>query len=250
MLVDQFAQRNAHLLFDITWPLDVAGDAEELGAAVVGPANAGEPGGAAPHDVRYLRDRLDIIDRRRAAIEAHIGWEWRLQPRLAFLAFQAFQERGLFAADIGASAMMHDDVEVVAVDVVLADELGLVGLLDRRFKPLALADEFAADVDVAIVHAHGAAGDQASLDQEMRIVPHDFAVLTRARLGFVRVDDQIARPPVRLFGHERPFQPSREAGAAAAALAGRFHLVDDRVAAFLEDRLGAVPGTARTRAFE
>ena len=145
---------------------------------------------------------------------------------------------------------MHDDVEVVAVDVVLADELGLVGLLDRRFQPLALANEFAANVDVAIVHAHGAAGDQTSLDQEMRIVPHDLAILAGAGLQLVGIHDQVARAPVRLLGHERPFQPGREAGAAAAALTGGFHFVDDGVAAFFQDRLGAIPGAARTRAFE
>ena len=66
----------------------------------------------------------------------------------------------------------------------------------------------------------------------------------------VGIHHQVARAPVRLLGHERPFQPGREAGAAAAALTGGFHLVDDGVAAFFQDRLGAIPGAARTRAFE
>src|SRR5262249_5498593 len=104
--------------------------------------------------------------------------------------------------------------------------------------------------DVAIVHAHGAAGDQASLDQKMRIVPHDLAILAGARFGFVGIDDQVARASVRLFGHVRPFQPGRKAGPAAAALAGGLHFVDDGVAAFSQDRLRAVPGAARTRALK
>jgi hypothetical protein len=33
--------------------------------------------------------------------------------------------------------MVHDSVEVVAVDVVLADQLGLLRLLDGGFEPLA-----------------------------------------------------------------------------------------------------------------
>src|SRR5450759_4464058 len=46
------------------------------------------------------RDRLDVLHGGRAAIEADIGRERRLQARLAFLAFQAFQQRGFLAADI------------------------------------------------------------------------------------------------------------------------------------------------------
>jgi hypothetical protein len=78
MLLDQFAQRDAHLLFHIARPLDMAGDAKELGAGIVRPADAGEPGGAAPHDVGHLRNGLDIIDGGRATIEADIGRERRL----------------------------------------------------------------------------------------------------------------------------------------------------------------------------
>src|SRR5262249_17886395 len=45
-------------------------------------------------------------------------------------------------------------------------------------------------------------------------------------------------------------EPGREAGAAASALARGLHLVDQVVAALLEDRLGAVPGAALARAVE
>ena len=197
MRLDQFAQRNAHRLFDRAGLLDMAGDAEQLGAGVVRPADAGEPGGAAPHDVGHHRDALDVVDRGRAAIEAHVGRERRLQPRLALLALEAFEQRRLLAADVGAGAVMDVEVEVVAVDVVLAEQLGLIGLVDRGLQPLALADELAAHIDVARAAIHRAAGDQAALDQQMRIVPHDLAVLAGAGLGLVGVDDEIVRPVVR-----------------------------------------------------
>jgi hypothetical protein len=83
----------------------------------------------------------------------------------------------------------------------------------------------------------------------MRIVAHDLAVLAGAGLGFVGVDDQIARPAIAFLRHERPFEAGRKARAATAAQAGRLHLVDDPVAALLEDAGGAVPGAARHRAF-
>ena len=81
-------------------------------------------------------------------------------------------------------------------------------------------------------------------------MPHDLAVLAGAGLGLVGIDDEVVRPPVRLLRHERPFEAGREAGAAAAAQARGLDLVDDAVAALLQDRLGAVPGAARPRAFE
>src|SRR5580658_3617329 len=110
MPVDQFAQRNSHRLFDVARPFDTAGNAIKLGAGIVGPADTGEPGGAAAHDVGYLRDGLDIIDGGRTAIEADIGGERRLEPRLPLFSFETFQERGFLAANIGAGAVMHDDV--------------------------------------------------------------------------------------------------------------------------------------------
>ncbi len=112
--------------------------------------------------------------------------------------------------------MVDVEVEVPAVHVILADQLGFVSLVDRRLEALALSNEFAAHIDVAGVRAHGAAGDQTTLDQEMRIVAHDLAVFTGAWLGLVGVDHEIMRPLADLLGHERPLQSGRETGTAAA----------------------------------
>src|SRR5579883_1067740 len=108
MPVDQLPERDAHRLFDVAGPLDVARDAVELGPAVVGPPDAGEPGGSAPADVRHLGNRLNIVDGGRAAVEAHIGRKGRLEPRLPLLAFEALKQRRLLAADIGPGAVMED----------------------------------------------------------------------------------------------------------------------------------------------
>ena len=127
------------LLLDVAGLVDVARDAEQLGAGVVLAAEAGEPGAAAAQDGAGDRDRLDVVHRRRAAVEAHIGRERRLQPRHALLALEALEQRRLLAADIGAGAVVDVDVERVAVDVVLADEPGLVGLVDRPLQRVLLA---------------------------------------------------------------------------------------------------------------
>ncbi len=51
--------------------------------------------------------------------------------------------------------MMDVEVERPAVNIVLADETGLVGLLDCGLEICALLDEFAAHVNVGCVRAHG-----------------------------------------------------------------------------------------------
>ncbi len=251
MALDQFAEWDPHRLFDIAGTLDMAGDAEQFGADIVGPPDSGEPCRAAPQDIRCDRDRFDIVDRRRAAVETDIGRERRLQPRHALFAFEAFQQRRLFAADIGACAMGHVKIEWKAVDIVRADQLGLIGLIDCGLQMLALPDKLAAHIDIAGVRAHRKACEQAALDQKMRIVPHDLAVLAGAGFGLVGVDDEIARAAVsRFLRHERPFQAGRKTRTAPSAQAGGLHLGDDPVAALVDDRLGAVPGAAAARSFE
>src|SRR3954453_1941442 len=235
MLLDQLTERNAHGFFDVAGPLDMAGDAEQFGADIVRTADAGEPRRTAAENVRSDRDRLDVVDGGRAAVQADVRRERRLQARVALLAFEAFEQRGFLAADIGAGAVRDVDVERPAVDVVLADQLRLIGLVDRGLEMLALADELAADIDVAGMRVHRAARDQAALDQEMRIVPHDLAILAGPGLGFVGVDAEIARPAVgRFLRHERPLETGREAGATTAAQPRRLHLVDDPVTALVD----------------
>ena len=185
MLIDELAQRNAHFLFDDARLLHVAGDLEQLGAGIVGHAERGKPRAAAAQDVRHDGDALDIVDRRRRTVEPDVGRERRLQARHALLAFEALDERRLLAADVGAGAVVDDNVEVPAVVVVLADELGGVGFIDGGLQALALADELAAHIDEAGVRPHGERGEQRPLDQQVRIVAHDLAVFARARLALV-----------------------------------------------------------------
>ena len=101
--------------------------------------------------------------------------------------------------------MVDDDLEIPAVLVVLADKPGVARLIDRRLQTLALADELAAHVDEGGVGAHGEAGDETALDEQMRIVPHDLAVLAGAGLGLVGVDHEIAGRPSDCLGmNDRP----------------------------------------------
>ena len=72
------------------------------------------PRSAPAADGRGHRDGLHIGHRGGAAEEADVGWEWRLEPGLALLALNAFDQRRLLAANVRASAAVHVDVKGVA----------------------------------------------------------------------------------------------------------------------------------------
>ena len=207
-----------------------------------GRAEPGEPLGAAAQDGRRHGDGLDVVDRGRATPNPGHGGERRLHAGLALGPFETFNQRRLLAADIGAGAAVNVDVVVEAGTAGIgAEKPGVVGLGDGRLEAVGLQVELAANVDIGRPRGHGGARQQAAFDQLVRVVAHDFPVLAGAGLAFVGVDHQITGQRPRLLGHERPFQPRREAGAAAAAKAGFLHLLDDPVAALGDDLPGAVP---------
>src|SRR5581483_11298467 len=123
--------------------------AEDFRAGIARPADRGEPRRAALEDRRRDGDGLDVVDRRRAAVEPDLGRERRLQPRLALAPLEAFEQAGLLAADIGAGAAMEVELHVVARAAgVLAEQPRLVGLVDRGLQVPGLVVELAADIDV------------------------------------------------------------------------------------------------------
>ena len=82
--------------------LHVARDRDDLRAGRVADAERAEPVGALLDDQRRVRERLDVVDQRRALVEALVRRERRLQPRVAALALEAVEQRRLLAADVGA----------------------------------------------------------------------------------------------------------------------------------------------------
>jgi hypothetical protein len=98
---------------------DVARDREDLGAAVVGPAEARNAVAAVQDDPRHRREGLGVVDRGGLAVQAEARGERRLEARLALLALEGLQQRRLLAADVGAEAVVgvQLEVEVAAEDV-------------------------------------------------------------------------------------------------------------------------------------
>ena len=127
-------------------------------------------------------------------------------------------QRGLFAADVRAGALVHVDVDASCrVPIAFVPRMpAAYASLSAVFHPRDRLRELAADVDVARLGADRVGADRAPLDEGVRRPAHDLAILERARLRLVGVAAEVVRLAVAGL-HERPLHAGREAGAAAAA---------------------------------
>ena len=169
----------------------------------------------------------------------------RLVAHHAALAFQAFQQRGLFAADVGSRAAPHFQQEALAAAgqafAQIARARGALDGLDERALGLRI---LRAEVDVALLGADGEARDRHALDQRERIAFHEHAVREGARVAFVGVaDDVLGRG--RGIQHRLPFDAGREGRAATTAQAGIGDLLHDLRAGHFQR--GAQAGEAAVR---
>ena len=126
---------------------------------------------------------------------------------------------------------MHVKVEWVAGAAgVLADQTGLIGLVDGGLQTLCFAAELTPDIDITGVNPHSDRGEQTAFNQLLRVIAKDVAILAGPGLTLIGIDAEIGRM-VALFGHERPFQPGRKTGAAAPSQAGFLDLLDNPITA-------------------
>src|SRR5947209_20563639 len=89
MTADQLAEADAHRFFDDAGRVHMPRQLKQLGAFVLGIADARKPFGRAAEDRRNDRDALDIVDGGRTALEAGARRERRLEARLALFALEA-----------------------------------------------------------------------------------------------------------------------------------------------------------------
>src|SRR5689334_21416822 len=90
--------------------------------ALLGPIGGVDIGAMLDHR-RDGRNRLDVVDDHRTAIETDHRREGRFQPWIAALALQRFEQRALLDADIRARAAMHRDIEIeAAAEDILAQQ--------------------------------------------------------------------------------------------------------------------------------
>ncbi len=145
---------------------------------------------------------------------------------------------------------MEKNLHIPAALIVLAQKTCIVTFVNRCLKRFTLTHEFAAQIDISNVSAHGATGDNAAFDQRMRIVAQNFAVLTGARFGFVGIDDEVMRPVRNFLRHKGPFQAGREASTTTTTKARCLHLVDDPVTTLVDEAFGVIPMATRHSALQ
>ena len=111
---EQLGEGRAQRHLEVARALHVADHREDLRAAVVRLADRQVRRAAVADDPRHRGEGLGVVDRRGLAIDAEAGRERRLEARLALLAFQRFEQRGFFAADVGAEAVEGMQLEAEA----------------------------------------------------------------------------------------------------------------------------------------
>lgn len=111
---------------------------------------------------------------------------------------------------------------------------------------------------------HGTSSNQTSLDQLVRITPHDFSIFTSSRFSFIGIDNQVSwsggyqqpspphpstsmiynLPAILLpswLVHETPLQSTRESSTSSSSQSRFLNLVDQPRISLQQDLLGLVP---------
>ena len=189
-------------------------------------AERAEPVRPSHDDVGHVHQGLDVVDHGRRGVQPFHRRERRAQARLTAQALQRVQQRGLFAADVGAGpAVQHDVQVVVAAGDAAAQVPTGVGLVERLLQHDRLPQVLAADVDERGVASDRLGRDRRALDQPVGLAFAELAVVAGARFGLVEVDRDVGGL-AGVARHERPLHPRGEPGAAATAQAGVLHQLD------------------------
>ena len=118
--LDDLAGRDPELDLVVAGALDAARDRDDLRPGrLLGPEVL-EPLGAVVDDVGDVGEGLDVVDQRRAAVEALDRGERGLQARVAALALERVEQRRLLAADVGAGAAVDDELDPTPVPSTLS----------------------------------------------------------------------------------------------------------------------------------
>src|SRR5690606_3905935 len=122
-------------------------------------------------DMRNAAERLHVIHDGRPAKGAFDRGEWGLDPRPTALAFEAFDQAGLLATDIGAGSAVDVTVDGIrAAEDVFAEIARGVCLVKRPLQDVKLLVELHAHINKGRRRLRCEAGDQNALQQLMRVL--------------------------------------------------------------------------------
>ncbi len=165
----------------------------------------------------HAAECFDIIDDGWFAEQAFDGGEGGFDARPRALAFKAFDQSGFFAADVGPGTAMQDDVEVEAGAMnVPAEDPGSVAFANGSIQNAVAGAVLVSKIKIGAIGPNGVAGENDALDQLMRVLFHQVAVVEGAGFAFISVDGKVDRSWVILW-KERPFKPGGKSGATSTA---------------------------------
>src|SRR5690625_6319293 len=121
--------------------------------------------------------------------------------------------------------MDHDVCRHARAHNALADISLAVKLPELTLHMPDVVREFTPHVQIARGDRHGVARDQDPLENEMRVVLHELAVLKRARLRLVAIAAKKAWFPFFDGRHEAPLQTGIKTGTATAPEPARLDLI-------------------------
>jgi hypothetical protein len=212
-------QGGAHGNFDEARVVDLAGEGEDFGTLGLLGSYRGEPLGSLGYNYRDIGQGFHVVDYRGLTPESLYSREWGLGDGHAPVALYGFEQGRFLAADKGAGAQpyLHIEGEIGAQDILAHEAHGL-GLLDGYLEPLDGQGIFGADVDIALVGAHGPSGDHHGFENGMGIAFYGGAVHIGAGIALVGIADDVFHIAFHL-GCGLPLETCGEAGAAAPAQA-------------------------------
>src|SRR4029077_14782933 len=135
--IDHATERNAEGDFVHARTDYVAGKTKQTVSCGISGADARVSSTAAADNFRNIDERLDVIYNGRLAEQASLGGERRLVARLAAVALNRIEQRGLFAANVRARASAQLDVKAKALaQDVIAQQSISTSLVDGVPQPL------------------------------------------------------------------------------------------------------------------
>ena len=135
-------------------------------------------------DSGHLADRLDVINNSRTRIQTCDSGEWRLQTRVASVAFQRIQKSSFFTTDVRTRTCVSGDAKIT-------QQAGLGCFLNCSHQAAVDVNDFAAKVDKCVVAIDGARGDRNTFNQHMGICHNRRDILTGSRFRFIGINHEI-----------------------------------------------------------
>src|SRR5690242_10745229 len=133
--------------------------------------------GASVEDDRHGGKRNHVIDRRWLAKKSLNGRKGRLKSYFPALAFQAFEQGRLFAADISTGAEPNIYMETLpATSDIRAQIILFFGKCHGTLESPESVRIFGAHIDITAGGSHGDSGNRHSFDQDERVALHNHAI--------------------------------------------------------------------------